>query len=328
MKPLVSIIIPVYNVESEYLIPCIESVINQTYTNIEILLIDDKSTTPNVLTVFKQYKQQDSRITIIEKEVNEGVSFGRQNGIDSAKGEYLLFIDGDDYITHECIEVLLDKAIQSDADMVIGDMWRTFKNRKEYTLYDYDLSESNGFVKALLAGNCGGVICNRLIKAEKIKQLELPNLYFQCNDTMVNFLIASKHFKIEHVSRPLYNWVQRQTSETHSRSKASLERAVSMANWINDFVATHFTSVNLQNETAYYNLSVWALLLAWGIKKPYSCDTNEYRKNIYNIYWKNKWAKNKLSFKNRLLIRFNRNAFLSIFYKTYAKFIKPLLKKG
>ena len=325
--PLISIIIPVYNIESEYLVTCIESVLNQTYLNMEILLIDDKSSDPNIVPILKQYQNKDSRIVLIEKTINEGASQTRQYGIDIAKGKYLFFMDCDDYITHNCIRSLLDEAKKSKADMVIGDHWRTYRTYKIYHKHDFNTDDPNGYLKALLTGKCGGTIWNKLIKTEKIRQLELPNIHLQCNDVMVNFFISNKNFKIKCLGKPLYNWVQHETSVTQTRSKASMENAVYIVKWVNDFVSNNYNTTDLENELAYYNLSVWALLLAYGLKKPYSCDTNEFRNNVYNIYWNNKWAKNQFNRKNKLIILFNKNDFLAIFYKIYAKFLKPFLKK-
>ena len=326
-NPLISIIIPVYNVESAYLVECIDSVINQTYQNLEILLIDDKSTDPTILPILQQYEKKDNRVELIVKTINEGVSFTRQYGIDIAKGEFLFFIDCDDYITHDCIASLLEEAIQSNADIVIGDHWLTYKSGKILCSHSYNANEQDGFLKALLLGKCGGTIWNKLMKTEKIRQLELPNIYLHCNDVLVNFVIASRNFSIKCLGRPLYNWMQRATSVTQTRSKYSIENGVFIVKWINNYVTKHFITNGLENELAYYNLSVWALFLAHGIKRPYSCDANELRNNVYNLYWKNKWAKQQLSTKEKLLIQFNKNEWLSIIYKTYAKFIKPLIKK-
>ena len=325
--PLISVIIPVYNVESEYLVTCIESVLNQTYRNLEILLIDDKSTDSHIVPILRQFKNKDSRIVLIEKKINEGASFTRQQGIDIAKGKYLFFIDCDDYITHDCIKSLLDEAEYSKADMVIGDHWRTYKTYKICHQYFFDTDDPTGYVKALLTRKCGGTIWNKLIKTEKIRPLELPNIYMQCNDVMVNFFISNKNFKIKCLGKPLYNWVQRESSVTQKKSKSSIEFAVYIVKWVNDYVLKYFNSINLENELAYYNLSFWALLLACGLKKPFSCDVNNFRNNVYNIYWINKWAKNQLSIKSRLIVQLNQNDFLAIFYKTYAKFLKPLMIK-
>ena len=325
--PLITVIITTFNVETGYLVACLESVLNQTHKNMEILIIDDKSTYPDVIPILHQYKAKDNRIVLIEKTKTEGISITRQLGIDRAKGEYLFFIDGDDYITLDCIESLLNESVQSNADMVIGDHWRTFDSCKIYHKIEFNTDNPYGYLKALLAGKCGHAIWNKLIKTEKIRQLELPNFYLQCNDVIVNYIIASKKFKIKCLGRPVYNWIQRETGITHSKSKAKDEHALYFVKWVNNFISVHFSSLNLENELAYYNLSVWALLLAHGLKRPYSADENEFKNKVYNVYWKNKWAKNQFSLKNKLLIQFNKNVFLSLFYQTYAIILKPLLKK-
>jgi N,N'-diacetyllegionaminate synthase len=326
-NPFISVIIPVYNVEYEYLVACVESVLRQTYTNLQILIIDDKSTNPDILPLLHKYEEKDSRIVVIEKSINEGVSFTRQHGINIAKGQYLFFMDCDDYITDGCIESLLEEAIQSEADMVIGDHWRTFKTHKIHHTHKYDIRDPNGYVKALLSGKCGGTIWNKLIKTEKIRQLELQNTHLQCNDVIINYIIAEKNFKIKCLGRPVYNWIQRETSMTHTKSKAKDTHTLHLVEWVNNFVLANYGSLNLENELAYYNLAVWALLLAHGLKRPYSADENDFKNKVYTIYWKNKWAKNQFSLKNKLLIQFNQNVFLSFFYQMYAKFLKPLLKK-
>ena len=92
-SPIVSIVIPAYNIE-EYLGKCITSILNQSYKNIQILIINDGSK-DQTLKIAQQYSKQDSRIEIIDKQ-NEGVSIARNIGISLAKGEFIMFVDGDD----------------------------------------------------------------------------------------------------------------------------------------------------------------------------------------------------------------------------------------
>ena len=113
---LVSIIVPVYNVE-KYLSKCIESLINQTYTNIEILLINDGST-DNSKKICEQFKEKDSRIKLINKE-NGGLSDTRNKGLQEAIGKYIAFVDSDDYINENTVEDNLKTAIEKNADIVI-----------------------------------------------------------------------------------------------------------------------------------------------------------------------------------------------------------------
>ena len=112
---LVSIIIPIYNVE-QYLDRCIKSVINQTYKNIEIILVDDGST-DKCPEICDQYAQKDNRIVVIHKE-NGGLSSARNAGMKVLKGEYMLFADSDDWIKENTVEELLQIAIEHDVDFV------------------------------------------------------------------------------------------------------------------------------------------------------------------------------------------------------------------
>ena len=98
---MVSIIIPVYNVE-QYLRECVDSVLNQTYSDVEVILVDDESTDQSG-NICDEYAEMDSRIKVIHKK-NGGVSSARNTGIDKAVGEYLLFVDSDDAIHSELVE--------------------------------------------------------------------------------------------------------------------------------------------------------------------------------------------------------------------------------
>ena len=112
----VSIIIPVYNVE-QYIKQCLDSVINQTLKDIEIICIDDKST-DNSLQILKEYKQKDSRIVLIEHNNNLGVSASRNDAINIAKGEYIIFLDSDDFLELNYCEILFNIAKQNNLKLV------------------------------------------------------------------------------------------------------------------------------------------------------------------------------------------------------------------
>lgn len=112
---LVSIIIPVFNTE-KFLARCLDSVVCQTYKNLEIIIIDDGST-DNSARIYRDYAQQDSRISIVVKE-NGGPSIAVTQGVEIAKGEYISFVDSDDFISEIMIENMLDVAYQYNADIV------------------------------------------------------------------------------------------------------------------------------------------------------------------------------------------------------------------
>ncbi len=128
-SPLISIIIPVYNVE-KYLDKCIASVVNQTYTNLEIILIDDGSP-DNCPAICDQWQEKDSRIKVIHRE-NGGLSVARNNGIDACSGSYVQFVDSDDYIETNTVECLLHACLETDAEVSCCGYVKEYANRINY----------------------------------------------------------------------------------------------------------------------------------------------------------------------------------------------------
>ncbi len=125
---LVSIIIPVYNVE-KYLEACVYSVLAQTYQNIEIILVDDGSEDSSG-TIADTLKARDTRIRVIHQ-TNAGVSAARNRGMEMATGEYLMFVDGDDYIAADCVEYMLSLAEKTQAEFCLSKLCFTSKNEAQ-----------------------------------------------------------------------------------------------------------------------------------------------------------------------------------------------------
>ena len=120
-SPLISVVVPIYNVE-HYLERCLDSIISQTYTNLEIILVDDGSTDRSGA-IADAYAAKDSRVKVIHQK-NGGLSIARNTGIEACRGEYLLFIDSDDYIAPNMCECLLSHLTEADADIAIGGFYR------------------------------------------------------------------------------------------------------------------------------------------------------------------------------------------------------------
>lgn len=124
---LVSIIIPVYNVE-QYIRTCMDSVICQTYTNLEILLIDDGST-DNSLMICREYEKYDTRIRVYHKS-NEGLGLTRNYGLTRVKGKYVTFLDSDDYLGSDAVYDMVDVAEKEKADLVIAGFKKVTNEKK------------------------------------------------------------------------------------------------------------------------------------------------------------------------------------------------------
>ena len=132
--PKVSVIIPVYNVE-KYLRECLDSVVNQTLKDIEIICINDGSP-DNSLAILEEYAKKDSRIIVISQE-NSGVSTARNVGIDLAKGDYLYFIDADDYAEPDLLELSYQKALSTQCDIVNFGFFEHYCNNLSFVFVLY-----------------------------------------------------------------------------------------------------------------------------------------------------------------------------------------------
>ncbi len=114
---LISIIVPVYNVE-QYIRKCLDSIAEQTYKNIEIILVDDGSP-DSCGAICDEYARRDKRIRVIHRE-NGGLSAARNTGLDDAKGDYIMFVDSDDYITPDAVQLLMSCAEENSSDITVG----------------------------------------------------------------------------------------------------------------------------------------------------------------------------------------------------------------
>jgi glycosyltransferase involved in cell wall biosynthesis len=184
-SPEISIIIPIFNNE-KYLYKCIDSIIKQSFKDIEIFLIDDGST-DNSLSICNEYKDKDARIKVIHKK-NEGVSIARNTGILASTGKYLLFIDSDDFIAENSIVDIVNTAYENDADLVFLTAEKYFKNGKTEILekgYNKEIiinGSSLEIMKHVTSLNkFPGSFCTKLVKREIILT---NNIFFDENQSI------------------------------------------------------------------------------------------------------------------------------------------------
>lgn len=138
MKPLISVIVPVYKVE-DYLCKCIDSILNQTYTNMEVILVDDGSP-DNCGVICDAYAEKDSRIKVIHK-ANGGLSDARNVGMAASKGDFLSFVDSDDWLEKDAIATLYDLLCDSQALISMGGMQRVESRTGKILASDFDGTE-------------------------------------------------------------------------------------------------------------------------------------------------------------------------------------------
>ncbi len=209
----VSVIIPVYNVE-KYLEKCLNSVINQTYKDLEILLIDDGSTDKSP-EICDEYSEKDSRIKVIHKE-NGGLSDARNTALDIMTGEYLTFVDSDDYIAVDAIETLLDALKRNGADLAVGNMTSFYEDGHTEKLYFPTEKETVLIGEDLFSMLSIPCAQNRLYKSGLYSEIRFPygKLY---EDLFVFHKVLSNVKCCVLTGKPTYFYFVRQGSIMHSK---------------------------------------------------------------------------------------------------------------
>lgn len=213
MNDLISIIIPIYNTE-EYLARCLDSIINQSYKNLEIILVDDGSTDLSK-EICNNYLKKDKRIKYFKKE-NGGLSSARNYGIKKANGKYIGFVDSDDVISLDMFSILYNNLINTSSDMSICEVVRfkdtvNFINSNNVKIYN-----SKDILKIILEDKkiCNFAV-NKLYKKELMKDIEYPIGKYQ-EDVGTTYKFIKNAKKIVYSDSKLYGYYSRSDSITKS----------------------------------------------------------------------------------------------------------------
>lgn len=217
----ISVIVPVYNVE-EYLDRCVESIVNQTYNNLEIILVDDGST-DDCPAMCDKWAEKDNRIKVIHKQ-NGGLADARNAGLSIANGDYIGFIDSDDYIDPDMYECLIHHAVANNAD-IAGCFYRKvgkdFVNElgSDYSVKVFNCDEylCEYYLKNVLYFSC----CNKIYKRELIDDTRFSTEAGLCEDGCFNYETSKKADIIVMINKPMYNYILRETSLTNNKKSLS-----------------------------------------------------------------------------------------------------------
>ena len=238
---LVSVIVPVYNVE-KYISKCLESVKEQTLTDFECLIIDD-GTKDNSIEKAIKVIGDDERFKIYHK-VNGGLSDARNYGIDKATGEYLFFLDSDDYIDDTLLEDTYNMAKKYDSDIVCFDMMYVYDNGEEKISYGADFEcksykDDNSVI--FINNSSNNKIYRRIFMNDK---RFIKGMWYE--DLAVIPVWLSKANNVSHVSKPLYYYLQREGSISHSADPRIFDIYKAL-NIIKEQLHTDLTDLYLDN---------------------------------------------------------------------------------
>lgn len=312
---LVTVIIPIYNVQP-YLSKCIESVEKQSYKNLEIILIDDGSSDGS-FSICKEFSKKDNRIKLYHTE-NMGLSHARNVGLDHASGEYIVFVDSDDYIHKDMVNIMISKA--KDADLVICNYEKVLSNGDKKISQDAkclkdDSWNFNQFWEHYYLGNLGIFCCvawNKLYKKGLFEGIRYPIDRIHEDEYIINDIIARCNY-IKVINDSLYYYVQRQDSIMHSSYKGYFDVAEASLNRCDFFEKYNLIKVLRKN----LDRIPLELVMGLGETKGQKNSKIRYRslRVKYNHFLKRYLRKNfsiKLYLKKAMLM-------VPIFYNLYEK---------
>ena len=210
---LITVIVPCYNIEN-YIEKCIESIENQTYKNIEIIAVDDCST-DSTYEKLKNLQNKYKNLLVYKNKNNSGAAFSRNYALKKAKGEFIGFVDSDDYIVDNYYEKLLEKAEQENADIVATDIEIIYENSNQNSILVKSCTENSVNKYNLVNNGLAASPCNKIIKKELIK--EYPFLEGKINEDVASILPCLINAnKVSYVDGIKYFYIQREKSVQNS----------------------------------------------------------------------------------------------------------------
>lgn len=306
----VSIIVPFYNVE-KYIEKCLTSLVNQTLEEIEIILVNDGSK-DNSIKVAKDFEQKyPAKIRYYEKP-NGGLGDARNFGIKFAKGEYIAFLDSDDYVEPTMYEEMYEMAIKEKSDMVECDFWWEYPNKKKEDIGVEYKNQNDMLLKARV------VAWNKLIKKEIYEKH--PEARFavglRYEDVEGFYKILPYINKVSFVRKPFIHYVQRNNSISNTQNKKNEEMFIVLDNVLNYYKEKNIYE-KFEKELEY---TYTRYLLCSSLKRISKIQEKQIRKDLLEKTWNElntkfpDWKKNKIlnsncSLKNMYIKSVNKMAF-------------------
>ena len=314
MEELISVVVPVYNVK-DYLDRCVNSIINQTYKNLEIILVDDGSNDGSEK-ICDEYEKKYANIKTIYK-INGGLSDARNKGIENANGKYILFIDSDDFVNKKMIEILYNNLIQTNSDISVCRPY-IFSNEKEIKEYDISqnlaIYEGLDILKTMYNDYLVTVVAwNKLYKKEIFDNIRYPVGKVIEDSAILHYILTSIK-RICYSNLELYYYFQRESSIMHKTSYKLLDELDFLNDRIIYFKKCGYENENFFIETIekyFYTFNYWMYLIT---------KDNGYNKKIMSPYFKQ--CENVLKENEKILKDNHKKLKFLLKYKSIYLYIK------
>lgn len=291
-----SVIIPVYNME-KYLHRCLDSVIAGNFDDMEILIIDDGSTDTSSA-ICNEYEKCDGRIKVFHKQ-NSGLSDARNMGISEAVGEYLLFVDSDDWINPELYSNVVQKSKYENRDIVVFgyDMIDEDGNSCNIDFLVQEIESPIEAIRLLLDGKIDNYACNKLYRKELFSEIQYPTGRL-LEDIGTTYLLFDRARKISCINDVFYHYFQRKDSITHLHSKKAIIDDLFLRIERRDFLKKNYPQLNnIQDQ------GLIASSLSYCFHVPKNVDISLYSEAI-EILNKSKFDVFSLDRKHKLMLFF------------------------
>lgn len=211
--PKISVIVPIYNSEN-YLNRCIDSILKQSFKDFEIILVNDGST-DNSCNICSNYALYDSRIRLINQ-INQGVSYARNKGLNNASGTYVIHVDSDDFIEENMLADMYNMTENGKIDIVISDYFVDYQDKSKIVHQD-NYEKTEDVIRGILSGKIHGSVCNKLIRREIYanNNIQFNTSLTLCEDMLFNIEYLLHASSVKFTNKAYLHYVQRNDSAVH-----------------------------------------------------------------------------------------------------------------
>lgn len=259
--PLVSIIICVYNGE-KYLGRCLQSAVEQSYKNIEIIIVNDGSV-DNTLSIIEEYVKLDSRIIAINK-VNEGTSEARKTGVDRAQGKYIQYLDCDDTLMGNAIECLVKRAEDTQADVVVVPFFFCDgAGRTKSDIIEFEQISGIEYLKYILYSKAYWAMWTKFhLRSLYSEGIERLNISFG-EDVVLSTQILIRSEKVVSINTPVVDYYVYPTSVSHHLGEKAYREFSAYAHWFDDYIKRIGLEKELASELTLFHVKNTQARIHW-----------------------------------------------------------------
>ena len=322
---MISIIIPAYNVE-RYIARSIECCLKQTYSDIEVVVINDGST-DSTSAIVKSLSTKDSRIILVEK-ANGGLVSARKEALQHVSGDFVFFLDADDVIDENTIESLAQYT--KDYDVIVADFLLENENGKVLPCQHKNKKvfgdDKIGLYSNFLSKSITASLCGRLIRTDMLKDFSTPIHITTGEDVITNLIMVKNHNpRIKVINIPFYHYIQYPHSMVNTKNRKTLMKRVEYAQWVLDFMRQEclLDNVLIRPHLQYLLLDEYYSFLRDGGKVEY-CPS--FCKLVNLEFWSDEILIDFPIWKRLVLKSYHYNEYLGIVVRNALNILRKILK--